>query len=115
MPSFLVRPNCQEVSSPRIMPMASRPILFSSTGRYNGQPTGHGWTSPADNGAFGTDYIHRAGAVKADPFDNKRNETMYFYTDNDSQSQQLVGKSSYAVTLPKGQLPPVKGFWSLTM
>ena len=83
--------------------------------RYNGQPAGNGWTSPSNNGAFGTDYYHRTGAVKADPYDNKRNETMYFYTDNDTQSQQLVGKSSYAVTFPKGQLPPVKGFWSLTM
>jgi hypothetical protein len=83
--------------------------------RYNGQPAGNGWTSPANNGAFGTDYIHRAGAVKADPYDNKRNETMYFYTDNDSKLQQLVGNSSYEVTFPKGQLPPVKGFWSLTM
>jgi hypothetical protein len=53
--------------------------------------------------------------VKADPYDNKRNETMYFYTDNDTQLQQLDGKSSYEVTFPKGQLPPVKGFWSLTM
>lgn len=34
---------------------------------------------------------------------------------NDSQLQQLAGKSSYAVTFPKGQLPPAKGFWSLTM
>ena len=83
--------------------------------RYNGQPAGNGWTSPANNGAFGTDYYHRTGAVKADPYDNKRNETMYFYTDNDTQLQQLSGKSSYAVTFPKGQLPPVKGFWSLTM
>ena len=83
--------------------------------RYNGQPAGNGWTSPANNGAFGTDYYHRTGAVKADPYDNKRNETMYFYTDNDTQLQQLVGKSSYTVTFPKGQLPPVKGFWSLTM
>ena len=83
--------------------------------RYNGQPAGNGWTSPANNAAFGTDYYHRTGAVKADPYDNKRNETMYFYTDNDTQLQQLVGKSSYAVTFPKGQLPPVKGFWSLTM
>jgi hypothetical protein len=83
--------------------------------RYNGQPAGNGWTSPANNGAFGYDYIHRMGAVKADPYDNKRNETMYFYTDNDTQGQQLVGTSSYAVTFPKGQLPPVKGFWSLTM
>jgi hypothetical protein len=81
----------------------------------NGQPAGNGWTSPANNGAFGTDYIHRMGAVKADPYDNKRNETMYFYTDNDTQLQQLVGKSSYALTFQKGQLPPVKGFWSVTM
>lgn len=35
--------------------------------RYNGQPAGNGWTSPANNGAFGTDYYHRTGAVKADP------------------------------------------------
>jgi hypothetical protein len=83
--------------------------------RYNGQPAGNGWTSPANNGAFGTDYVHRAGAVKADPYDNKRNETMYFYTDNDTELRQLDGKSSYVVTFPKGQLPPVKGFWSLTM
>ena len=40
---------------------------------------------------------------------------MYFYTDNDSRLQQLTGKSSYAVTFAKGELPPVKGFWSLTM
>src|SRR5271165_5299599 len=37
--------------------------------RYNGQPAGNGWTSPANNGAFGTDYIHRTGAVLADPYD----------------------------------------------
>ena len=83
--------------------------------RVNGQPAGNGWTSPANNGAFGTDYIHRMGAVKADPYDNKRNEMMYFYTDTDSDLRQLVGKSSYSVTFVKGQLPPVKGFWSLTM
>ena len=83
--------------------------------RFNGQPVGNGWTSPANNGAFGTDYYHRTGAVKADPYDNKRNETMYFYTDNDTSLKQLMGESSYAVTFPKGELPPVKGFWSLTM
>ena len=83
--------------------------------RFNGQPAGNGWTSPANNAAFGFDYYHRAGAVKADPYDHKRNETMYFYTDNDTQLQQLVGESSYTVTFPKGKLPPVKGFWSLTM
>ena len=83
--------------------------------RYNGQPAGNGWTSQSNNAAWGTDYIHRMGAVKAYPFSNKRNETMYFYTANDSKLQPLVGKSLYEVTFAKGQLPPVKGFWSLTV
>ena len=83
--------------------------------RCNGQPAGNGWTSPANNAAFGTDYYHRTGAVLADPYDNKRNETMYFYTDDDSQLKQLDGQSSYLVTFAKSQLPPVKGFWSLTL
>ena len=77
--------------------------------------SGNGWTTPTNNAAFGTDYYHRTGAVKADPYDNKRNETMYFYTDNDSQLGQLVGELPYEVTFRKGELPPVKGFWSLTM
>ncbi|MGB8907789.1 MAG: DUF1214 domain-containing protein [Candidatus Cybelea sp.] len=83
--------------------------------RFNGQPVGNGWTSPSNNAAFGTDHYHRAGAVKADPYDNKRNETMYFYTDTDTQLRQLVGKSSYTISFSKGELPTVKGFWSLTM
>ena len=69
--------------------------------RYNGQPAGNGWTSASNNAAFGTDYIHRMGAVKAYPYSNRRNETMYFYTSNDSQMQPLVGESSYDGHLPE--------------
>ena len=83
--------------------------------RYNGVSAGNGWTTPTNKAAFGTDYYHRTGAVKADPYDNKRNETMYFYTDNDTQLEQLLGELAYEVTFQKGELPPVKGFWSLGM
>jgi hypothetical protein len=41
--------------------------------------------------------------------------TKYIYTDDDSQGQQLNGQNTYAVTFAKGQVPPVKGFWSLTL
>ena len=51
--------------------------------------------------------------MKADPNDNKRNETMYFYADTDMKAHQLVGKWAYQVTFPKEQFLPVKGFWSL--
>jgi hypothetical protein len=34
--------------------------------------------------------------------------------DYDSQDRQLQGQDTYAITFAKGQLPPVKEFWSLT-
>jgi hypothetical protein len=46
---------------------------------------------------------------------NVPKETKYIYRDYDSQGQQLDGKNNYTVTFPKGQEPPVKGFWSLTL
>ena len=48
-------------------------------------------------------------------YDNRPEETKYIYTDNDSQGQQLNGKNSYSITFPKGEVPPVKGFWSVTL
>ena len=48
-------------------------------------------------------------------YDNAPQETRYIYSDFDSTGQQLNGGHSYAVTFPKGQLPPVNGFWSLTL
>jgi hypothetical protein len=48
-------------------------------------------------------------------FDNKPNETQYFYTDNDSTGAQLDGAKNYRVTFAAGQEPPVSGFWSMTM
>jgi hypothetical protein len=48
-------------------------------------------------------------------YDNKPEETKYIYTDDDSQGHQLYGQNTYAVTFANGQVPPVKGFWSLTL
>ena len=39
----------------------------------------------------------------------------YYYTDGDSKGIQLKGENLYAITFPKGKLPPVNGFWSLTV
>ena len=48
-------------------------------------------------------------------WDNTPNETKYIYRDYDSEGLVLTGKNNYTITFPKGQLPPVKGFWSLTL
>lgn len=83
--------------------------------RNNGVPAGNGWNRSKNNAQFGVDYYNRTGTSKSNMFDNKPDETQYFYTDNDASGTQLSGKDSYTVTFAKGQLPPVKGFWSLTL
>jgi len=83
--------------------------------RYNGRPAGNGWNSPVDNGEWGTDYLNRTAGAKSNMLDNQFKETKYFYTDGDSKGVRLSGSNTYAITFPKGQTPPVKGFWSLTL
>jgi hypothetical protein len=83
--------------------------------KNNGRSAGNGWNSPVNNAQWGTDYANRAGTAKSNMYDNKPAETKYIYRDLDSQGQQLHGKHSYTVTFPKGQEPPVKGFWSITL
>lgn len=81
----------------------------------NGVPAGNGWNRSKNNAQFGVDYYNRTGTSKSNMFDNKPDETQYFYTDYDAGKVQLDGAHSYQVTFAKGQLPPVKGFWSLTL
>jgi hypothetical protein len=83
--------------------------------RNNGRPAGNGWNSPVNNAQWGTDYLNRTGTSKSNMYDNRPNETKYIYRDDDSQGQQLDGKNLYTVTFAKGQEPPVKGFWSVTL
>jgi hypothetical protein len=68
-----------------------------------------------NNGVWGTDYLNRAATAKSNMYDNRWNETKYIYTDDDSQGQPLEGRNNYAVTFAKGETPPVRGFWSLTL
>lgn len=83
--------------------------------KYNGRPAGNGWNRSVNNAKWGVDYFNRTGTARSNMFDNKPNETQYFYTDFDSTNQPLQGKRTYAITFPKGQTPPVNGFWSLTL
>ena len=83
--------------------------------RNNGRPAGNGWNSPVNNAKWGTDYLNRTATAKSNMYDNRPEETKYIYTDDDSQGKQLSGNNSYEVTFAKGQVPPVNGFWSLTL
>jgi hypothetical protein len=83
--------------------------------RYNGRPSGNGWNSPVNNAEWGSDYVNRTGTAKSNMFENRPEETKYIYTDRDTEGQALNGGNLYAITFASGQIPPVKGFWSLTL
>ncbi len=80
-----------------------------------GIPLPHNWTTQNNGAKFGTDYHTRTAVGKSNIFVNLPTETKYFYQDLDGDGQQLNGNHSYTVTFAAGQLPPVKGFWSLTL
>jgi len=83
--------------------------------RNYGLPLPANWTTQSNGAKFGIDYFTRVAVAKSNIFVNKPEETKYFYQDLDSDGGRLNGASSYTVTFAKGALPPVKGFWSLTM
>lgn len=83
--------------------------------KYNGRPAGNGWNRSANNARFGTDYFNRTGTAKSNMFDSAPEETQYFYTDNDSGGTALHGTNGYDITFPANALPPVNGFWSISL
>lgn len=83
--------------------------------RHNGVPAGNNWNRSKHNAEFGVDYFDRLGTARSNMFDNRPNETQYFYTDRDAGGAQLHGTKSYTVTFRPNQTPPVRGFWSLTL
>ena len=97
--------------------IATETELFDSflQWKYVGRPAGNGWNSPVNNAQWGTDYLNRASSARSNILDNRPEETKYLYRDLDAQGEQMHGRNLYSVTFPKGQLPPVKGFWSLTL
>lgn len=81
----------------------------------NGAPVGNGWNAPSNGARWGYDYLSRTATARSNMYDNAPEETRYIYTDFDAEKQRLDGKNKYTVTFAKGQVPPVDGFWSLTL
>ncbi len=83
--------------------------------RNYGEQLPHNWSTISNEAAFGTDYFTRTAVARSNIFVNSPNETKYFYQDLDATGARLNGANRYEVTFAKGQLPPVNGFWSLTL
>jgi hypothetical protein len=75
----------------------------------------NGWVFPYPGGQYGTDYLQRATITYFGLGCNRTDDAVYPTSETDVYGKPYDGTSDYTLTFPKGQLPPVDGFWSLTM
>jgi hypothetical protein len=77
-------------------------------------PEFNGWMISDRIGRYGFDYVQRASVV-AGGFGNLPEESLYPAAVFDDRGELFSGGSRYRLRFPKGELPPVGAFWSLTV
>jgi hypothetical protein len=75
----------------------------------------NGWGFTTKTGIYGTDYPMRALVTAIGLGANRPQDAVYPTSLKDSERRAYEGSSKYVMHFPKGHLPPVHGFWSLTM
>lgn len=75
----------------------------------------NGWVIAEPAGILGTNYLQRAFLNWEGPGWNRAEDSVYPLTRVDSDGKTLNGVNRYVIHFANGALPPVKGFWSLTM
>lgn len=66
-------------------------------------------------GEYGTEYFLRAYVTKVGYGANQAVDAIYPNAAVDSEGFKFNGSNKYVLSFPAGKLPPVNGFWSLTM
>jgi hypothetical protein len=75
----------------------------------------NGWLIPGAAGRYGTDYLGRALIAAVGWPANLPEDAVYPTAMVDGDGKKFNGANKYTITFPKGQTPPVDGFWSITM
>lgn len=83
--------------------------------RHGGLSVVNGWVVPLKAGVYGTDYVQRAFITAIGLGANEPQDAVYPFALHDEQGIKLDGTNRYVMRFPPGQLPPARGFWSLTM
>ena len=75
----------------------------------------NGWLFTTKTGLYETDYLQRAFVTEVGLGANRPEDAVYPMSQRASLLEAYDGAHSYTLRFAKGELPPVKGFWSLTM
>jgi hypothetical protein len=75
----------------------------------------NGWMYATTVGVYGTEYLTRALVTAVGLGANRPQDAIYPTSEADADGKPYEGANKYVMHFAKGQMPPVKGFWSLTM
>lgn len=97
---------------PKVPSLAQAKIIASipSTGTVV-----NGWNVILKTGVYGTDYLDRAVITYAGLGANRPEDAVYPTSLAAADGKPYDGAKKYVMHFAKGELPPVRGFWSLTM
>ena len=74
-----------------------------------------GWVFTTKAGLYGTDYLQLALITAIGLGANRPQDALYPTSEGPDIVKKYTGAKKYVMRFEKGQLPPVDGFWSLTM
>ena len=75
----------------------------------------NGWLFTTKTGIYGVNYIQRALVTAIGLGANRPQDALYPMSEGPSILSSFTGEKKYVMHFNKGELPPVNGFWSLTM
>jgi hypothetical protein len=75
----------------------------------------NGWGFTTKTGLYGTDYLMRALVTAIGLGANRPQDAVYPTSLKDAHRNDYDGTNKYVMHFAKGELPPVHGFWSVTM
>jgi hypothetical protein len=75
----------------------------------------NGWVFTTQTGVYGVDYLQRALVTAVGLGANRPQDAVYPTSEKDADGAEYSGANKYVMHFDEGQMPPVNGFWSLTM
>lgn len=75
----------------------------------------NGWMFTTKTGLYGTSYLDRALITVVGLGANRPQDAVYPTSETDGTGKPYDGSKKYVMHIEKGMMPPVNGFWSLTM
>ena len=75
----------------------------------------NGWVVTTRMGQYGTEYLQRATIAAIGLGANRPQDAVYPTSEGPDVLKKYSGEHKYVIHFNKGEMPPVDGFWSITM